>query len=190
VTAELPGWMIPPRPSGWEADDLDHLPQASRHTELIDGALIFTMLPQRSWRSRLVENLTFVLRQAAPAGFEVEREMTVRLDRKSRPEPDILITTAAYDPDRTWYGPEDVAVVIEVVSEESADRDRSLKPFKYAQARIPFFWRVEDEEGAARVHTYELDTMTNSYVPTGIHRGRLKAASPFSLDVDLTALVP
>jgi Uma2 family endonuclease len=190
VTAELPGWMIPPRPSGWEADDLDHLPQAPRHTELIDGALIFTMLPQRSWRSRLVENLTFVLRQAAPAGFEVEREMTVRLDRKSRPEPDILITTAAYDPDRTWYGPEDVAVVIEVVSEESADRDRSLKPFKYAQARIPFFWRVEDEEGAARVHTYELDTMTNSYAPTGIHRGRLKAASPFSLDVDLTALVP
>ncbi|GHF54936.1 Uma2 family endonuclease [Streptomyces sp. ET3-23] len=190
MTAELPDWMIPPRPSGWEAGDLDNLHQAPRHTELIDGALIFMMSPQRSWHSRLVENLTFALRQATPAGFEAEREMTVRLDRKSRPEPDILVSTAAYDPDRTWYAPEDVPLVVEVVSEESADRDRSLKPFKYAQARIPHFWRVEDEAGSPVVHTYELDTMTSSYVPTGIHRGRLKVSVPFSLDIDLDALVP
>jgi Uma2 family endonuclease len=190
VTAEFPDWMIPPRPSGWEADDLDHLPQAPRHTELIDGALIFMMSPQRSWHSRLVESMTFALRHAAPVGFEVEREMTVRLDRKSRPEPDILVATAAYDPDRTWYAPEDVALVIEVVSEESADRDRSLKPFKYAQSRIRHFWRVEDEAEIVTVHTYELDAMTGSYVATGIHRGRLQIAVPFPVDVDLTALVP
>ncbi|MER7790965.1 Uma2 family endonuclease [Streptomyces sp. NPDC097640] len=190
MTAELPDWMIPPRPSGWEADDLDHLPQAPRHTELIDGALIFMMSPQRSWHSRLVENLTFALRQAAPAGFDTEREMTIRLDKKSRPEPDILVTTASYDPDRTWYAPEEITLVIEVVSEESADRDRSLKPFKYAQAKIPHFWRIEDEAGAPTVHTYELDGMTSTYVATGIHRDRLKATVPFSLDIDLKSLVP
>ncbi|MEU1018445.1 Uma2 family endonuclease [Streptomyces sp. NPDC005900] len=190
MTAELPDWMIPPRISGWEADDLDLLTQAPRHTELIDGALIFMMSPQRSWHARLVENLTFALRQAAPVGFDAEREMTVRLDKKSRPEPDILVTTAPYDPDRTWYAPEDVALVIEVVSEESADRDRSLKPFKYAQARIPHFWRVEDESGAPTVHTYELDTMTSTYVATGIHRNRLKVSVPIPLDIDLDGLVP
>lgn len=168
MTAELPDWMIPPRPSGWEADDLDHLPQAPRHTELIDGALIFRMPPHRSWHSRLAGNLTFALRQTAPEGFETEREMTVRLDKKSRPEPDILVTTAAYDPDRTW----------------------SLKPFKYAQARIPHLWRVEDEAGTPTVHTYELDTMTGTYVATGIHRERLKAAVPFPTDIDLKILVP
>ncbi|MGW0927914.1 Uma2 family endonuclease [Streptomyces sp. NPDC002644] len=182
--------MVPPRPSGWEADDLDHLPQAPRHTELIDGALIFTLAPQRSWHARLVENMTFTLRREAPAGFEAEREMTVRLDRKSRPEPDILVSTAAYDPDRTWYGPDEVTLVVEVVSEESADRDRSLKPFKYAQAGIAHFWRVEDEAGAPTVHTYELDMMTRTYVPTGIHRGRLKVSVPFPLDIDLDDLVP
>ncbi|MEU2131848.1 Uma2 family endonuclease [Streptomyces sp. NPDC018352] len=190
MTAELPDWMIPPRPSGWEADDLDHLPQAPRHTELIDGALIFMMSPQRSWHSRLVENLTFTLRQAAPAGFETEREMTIRLDKKSRPEPDTLVTTTPYDPDRTWYAPEDVALVIEVVSEESADRDRSLKPFKYAQAKIPHFWRIEDEAGVPAVHTYELDGMTGTYVATGIHRGRLKVSVPFPVDIELDSLVP
>ncbi|MFI6347607.1 Uma2 family endonuclease [Streptomyces sp. NPDC050560] len=179
-----------PHPSGWEADDLDHLPQAPRHTELIDGALIFMVSPQRSWHSRLVENLTFVLRRALPPGYEVEREMTVRLDRSSRPEPDVVVATVAYDPDRTWYAPQDVAVVVEVVSEESADRDRSLKPFKYARAGIPHFWRVEDESGRAAAHTYELDGMTRSYVATGIHRGTLKVGAPEVLRVDLTALVP
>ncbi|MGW5674007.1 Uma2 family endonuclease [Streptomyces sp. NPDC003860] len=190
MTADFPEWMIPPRPSGWEADDLDHLPQAPRHTELIDGALIFMMSPQRSWHSRLVENLTFALRHAGPAGFEVERGMTVRLDKKSRPEPDVLITTAPYDPDRTWYAPGEVALVIEVVSEESADRDRSLKPFKYAQSGIAHFWRIEDESGAPTVHTYELDAMTGAYVATGIHRNRLKVSVPFPLDLDLDQLVP
>ncbi|MGW6710613.1 Uma2 family endonuclease [Streptomyces sp. NPDC054956] len=182
--------MFPPRPSGWEADDLDHLPQAPRHTELIDGALIFMMSPQRSWHSRLVENLTFALRQAAPQGFEVEREMTVRLDRSSRPEPDVLVATVGYDPDRTRYLPEEVALVVEVVSDESADRDRSIKPFKYAQAGIPHFWRVEDEQGAPAVHVYELDSLTRSYVATGIHRARLKVPVPFAADIDLTVLTP
>lgn len=116
--------------------------------------------------------------------------MTVRLDNKSRPEPDILVTTAAYEPDRTWYAPDDVTLVIEVVSEESADRDRSLKPFKYAQAKIAHFWRIEDEGGAPAVHTYELDLMTSTYVPTGIHRNRLKTSAPFDLDIGLTGLVP
>ncbi|GAV42539.1 hypothetical protein Saa2_05470 [Streptomyces acidiscabies] len=50
--------------------------------------------------------------------------MTVRLDRRSRFEPNVLVATAAYDPDRTWYAPEDVVLVVEVVSEESAARDR------------------------------------------------------------------
>ncbi|QZZ32837.1 MULTISPECIES: Uma2 family endonuclease [unclassified Streptomyces] len=182
--------MYPPRPSGWEADDLDHLSQAPRHTELIDGALIFMMSPQRSWHGLVVDNLNFALRQTIPEGFQAAREMTVRLDKKNRPEPDVLVTTAAYNPDRTWYAPEDVVLVVEVVSEESAHRDRLVKPNKYAQAGIPHFWRVEDEGGAPVVHVYEFDTMTSAYVATGIYRDRLKTAVPFPLDLDLTSLVP
>ncbi|WP_408909767.1 Uma2 family endonuclease [Streptomyces luteolus] len=182
--------MYPPRRSGWEADDLDHLPQAPRHTELIDGALIFRLVPQRSWHSRLVTSLSFALRQAAPEGFDAALEMTVRLDKKSRPEPDVLVATVPYEPDRTSYLPEEVALVVEVVSEESVDRDRNIKPFKYAQAGIPHFWRVEDEDGESAVHVYELDRVTHSYVPTGIHRGRLKTTVPFVMDIDLESLTP
>ncbi|WP_017589445.1 Uma2 family endonuclease [Nocardiopsis ganjiahuensis] len=97
----LPEWMRPPRDEGWFAEDLDHLPEAPRHTELIDGALVFMTSPQRSWHGRLVTGLTTALTGQAPEGVEVERGMTVRLDARNRPEPDLLVTSAPYDPDRT-----------------------------------------------------------------------------------------
>ncbi|MGW0736717.1 Uma2 family endonuclease [Streptomyces sp. NPDC002851] len=186
----LPDWMRPPRPEGWFADDLDRLPEAPRHTELIDGALVFMMSPQRSWHSRVVDNLTFALRQVAPEGFEAEREMTVRLDDRNRPEPDLLVTTAPYDPDRTWFAPADVALVVEVVSPESAHRDRTVKLRKYAEAGIPHYWCVEDEHAAPVVHVYELDAPTGTYVPVGIFRGSLKRPVPFDISLDLDGLVP
>ncbi|MET8974277.1 Uma2 family endonuclease [Streptomyces sp. NPDC004539] len=189
MTEELPDWTTPPRLTGWEADDLDHLPEAPKHIELIDGALIFRLLPQQQWCSRVTSEMASALVQAAPAGLTVVRQMTVRLDKQSRTEPDILVTTAPCERDRTWFAPEDVPLIVEVASPESAARDRSIKPFKYAQAGIPNFWRIEEEgEGEFVVHVYELDTVTNAYVPTGIHRERLKVSVPFPLDIDLAAL--
>jgi Uma2 family endonuclease len=185
----LPDWMRPPRAEGWFADDLDHLPQAPRHTELIDGALVFMMSPQRSWHGRLVTALTVALAEQAPEGREVEREMTIRLDERNRPEPDLLVTTAPYDPDRTWYAPETVALVVEVVSPESAHRDRGVKLRKYAEAGIAHYWCIEDEAGDPVVHAYELDTATGRYAPAGIFRGTLQRPVPFDVRLDLAALV-
>ena len=186
----LPEWMRPPREEGWFADDLDHLPEAPRHTELIDGALVFMMSPQRSWHARVVTTLTSTLMQQAPEGFEVEREMTVRLDRRNRPEPDVLITRSTFDPDRTWHAPEDVVLVIEVVSPESAHRDRTVKLRKYAEAGIPHYWCVEDESSVPVVHVYELDRPTGVYAPAAIVREFLERAVPFEVGIDLGALVP
>ncbi|MET7302887.1 hypothetical protein [Embleya sp. NPDC005575] len=43
-----PPWMYPPNGTHWTADDMDRLPpEAPRHAELIDGALIFMLSPQR-----------------------------------------------------------------------------------------------------------------------------------------------
>ncbi|MFJ3790741.1 Uma2 family endonuclease [Kitasatospora sp. NPDC090091] len=188
--SELPDWMYPPREEGWFADDLDHLPQAPRHTELIDGALVFMMSPQRSWHSRVVSGLTVALESLVPDGFLAEREMTIKLDRRNRPEPDLVVAEAEYDPDRTWYAPSDVALVVEVVSPESADRDRFVKVRKYAEAGIPHYWIVEEEDGLPVAHVFELETSTTSYAPAGIFRGRLERPVPFPVVVDLDALVP
>lgn len=170
----LPDWMRPPRAEGWFAEDLDRLPEAPRHTELIDGALVFMMSPRRSWHGRLVTGLTVALMAQAPDGMEVEREMTIRLDARNRPEPDLLLTTAPYDADRTWFAPEDVQLVIEVVSPESAHRDRTVKLRKYAEAGIPHYWCIEDEDTVPAVHVYELDEPTGSYAPAASSAMRSK----------------
>ncbi|MEC3951887.1 Uma2 family endonuclease [Nocardia sp. CDC153] len=188
MTATLPEWMYPPRPSGWEADDLDRIPNLPRHTELIDGALIFMMSPQRSWHARIILRLTDALAAQAPEGYTVEPQMTVKLSKRSRPEPDVVVAAVPYDAKRTQFLADEVSLAIEVVSDESQERDRETKPFKYARAGIRYYWRIEDEGGAPVVHSYELDELTRSYVPTGPHRDSLSMRVPFPIEIDLDKL--
>ena len=188
--AAVPEWMRPPRPEGWYADDLDELAEAPRHTELIDGALVFMMSPQRVWHARMVTALVNSLTHQAPPGVEVDREITIRLDKWNRPEPDLLAAAAPYDPSRTFYTPEETLLVVEVVSPESAHRDRTVKLRKYAEAGIADYWRIEEEDGSPVVHAYELDGPTRSYVPTAIHRNELRTTTPFAITLDLNGLVP
>ena len=186
----VPEWMRPPRPEGWYADDLDRLAEAPRHIELLDGALVLPRSPQRVWHTRLVTALVNAITENAPPGIEVEREMTIRLDERNRPEPDLLATTTAYDPDRTFYKPDEVLLVVEVVSPESAHRNRAVKLRKYAEAGIAHYWRIEDEDGAPVVHAYELDEPTRSFAPTGIHRHQFRSVTPFAVKLQLDRLVP
>ncbi|MEV7870255.1 Uma2 family endonuclease [Streptomyces sp. NPDC088124] len=186
----LPDWMRPPRAEGWLAEDLDRLPEAPRHTELIDGALVFMMSPQRWWHGHLVTMLTVALMEQAPADVRVGREMTIKLDQRNRPEPDLVVTTAEFESDRTWFAPDEVLLAVEVVSPESAHRDRTVKLRKYAEAGIPHYWRIEDEDGAPVVHVYELDGPTASYVPVGIFRDSLRRPVPFEISLDLEKLAP
>ncbi|GHF33556.1 Uma2 family endonuclease [Streptomyces morookaense] len=115
--------------------------------------------------------------------------MTIPLSVKGRPEPDVVAANVPYDPHRTRFLPEEVALVVEVVSDESQERDRETKPFKYARAGIPHFWRIEEERGLPVVHSYELDETTRAYVATGIHRERIRTSVPFGIDIDLVRLV-
>lgn len=190
MPAAPPDWMRPPRAEGWFAEDLDRLPEAPRHTELIDGALTFRTTPQRPWHGRVVTALTTALMAQAPPGFEVEREMTIRLDARNRPEPALLLTTLPYDPDRTSYPPDAVRLVVEVVSPESAHRNRTVKLRKYAESEIPHYWCIDDENGAPVVHVYELDEPTRAYAPAGIFRGSLRRPVPFEISLDLDKLAP
>ncbi|GAA2502188.1 Uma2 family endonuclease [Streptomyces longisporus] len=183
-------WPVPP-PGGWTADDLDRIPGLPPHTELIDGSLVF-MSPQTAFHARCMRLLENTLLGQAPDHLDVMREMTVKLDAKNRPEPDILVfpMEANTGPDQTWYKPEDVILAVEVVSDDSRERDREVKPRKYAAAGVPHFWRVEQDEdkGYPVVYVYELDPATKSYGLTGIFHDRLKVSVPFDIEIDLTAV--
>lgn len=115
--------------------------------------------------------------------------MTIRLDARNRPDPDILATSAEYDPDRTFFDPADVVLVVEVTSPESEHRGRTVKLRKYAEAGIRHYWCVGEEEHRPVVRVYELDEPTRQYVPTGIIRDLLECVAPFPIRLDLDDLV-
>ncbi|MGK5732590.1 Uma2 family endonuclease [Streptomyces sp. URMC 124] len=191
MPAVLPDWFYPLRDSGWEADDLDHVPELPRHTDLIDGSLVLMTSPQRSWHDRVIRRLTAVLEEQVLGDCTAEARMTVRLDGKNHLEPDVMVAAVPYAPERTRFLPGEVMLVVEVVSDESCSRDRETKPFKYARAGSPHFWRIEieDEGGLPAIHSYEPDETTRAYVATGIHRGRFKTSASFALEINLEGLV-
>jgi Uma2 family endonuclease len=192
MTAEpLPAWFMPP-PGGWTADHMDNLPPGVPRMELIDGALVL-LSPQTKFHSRVMVNLVHDLQAVAPEDVDVLAEMTMKLGRYQRPEPDLVVYRDRSDGNETdtHVLPEDVLVVVEIVSQESRERDRTTKPLKYAQAGIPHFWRIEREENGPAIHVYELDgTKDPRYVPVTIARERLKLDVPFPIDIDVKALAP
>ncbi|MFI0807279.1 Uma2 family endonuclease [Streptomyces echinatus] len=186
--ASTPSWPTPPE-GGWTADDLDRLPNLPPHTELIDGSLVFVS-PQTMFHVRAVSFFEWQLQSLAPEEFEAVREFTIDIDRQNRPEPDVVVVRAdvVEDPYQTRFPAESVILAIEVVSEDSVSRDRETKPLKYARAKIPHYWRVENENGRPAVHVFELEPTTGSYTGTGIFRERMKLDVPFPLDLDLTQI--
>ncbi|OLT34924.1 restriction endonuclease [Actinomadura sp. CNU-125] len=188
IADQVPDWLRPP-PEGWTADHLDELPPGAPRMEMIDGALIM-MSPQTSFHSQVVRRLANALEDTAPTSLGVETEMGIKLGERQRPEPDIVVFHVPEEGSRrTFYLPDEVILVVEVVSRESEVRDRDTKRVRYAEAGIQHYWLVEKEDERPVVHTLELDKATGSYVATQIARTRLKLDVPFAMDIDLTTLV-
>ncbi|MGW2177199.1 Uma2 family endonuclease [Streptomyces sp. NPDC001732] len=186
--APEPRWAVPPV-GGWTADDLDTLPNLPPHTELIDGSLVFVS-PQTLFHSRAVSFFEWQLQSLLPHDLEVVREFTVDIDIQNRPEPDVVVVRADVVEGlrQTRFPADSVLLAIEVVSEESVTRDRETKPVKYARAKIPHYWRVENHDDRAVVYVFELEPSTGTYTSTGIFHDRMKVSVPFPVDLDLTAI--
>ncbi|RPE41100.1 Uma2 family endonuclease [Streptomyces sp. Ag109_O5-1] len=181
-------WPVPPR-DGYTVDDLFTLPDLPPHTELIDGSLVFVS-PQRDFHSTMIDLLVAGLRRTVPKAFKVRREMTVVLDRRNGPEPDLSVVhaEAVTGLEQTRFEAADVVLAVEVVSPDSEARDRDTKPHKYAAAGIPHFWLVE-MTGTGKhpvVRVYELDPVTKAYTLAGAYREQLKVGDPFDIDVDIS----
>ncbi|SPL98541.1 unnamed protein product [[Actinomadura] parvosata subsp. kistnae] len=141
-------------------------------------------LPQTGFHMLTLRLLEWSLHP--PEDLAVAREMTVTLGPRQRPEPDILIVKrSAFTTKVTSFKPEDVHLAVEVVSDESRERDRTTKPIRYSDAGIKHFWRVEQDDGIPVAYTFELEPAVEAYVPTGVHRERLRTNIGFDVDLDL-----
>jgi Uma2 family endonuclease len=183
-------WPRPPQ-DGYTVDDLFTLPELPSRTELIDGSLVFPS-PQRMFHSVVVDLLVGGVRRDLPTEFKVTRNMTVVLDSRNGLAPDVGVVhaSAITGPDQMSFRAEDVLLAVEVVSPDSESRDRTTKPYKYAAAGIPNFWRVERGGIGSEpvVHVYELDPLTKAYVHMGMQREQLKVGKPCAIEIDLGAV--
>jgi Uma2 family endonuclease len=139
------------------AEEYDALPE-NRFRELVDGAIQMMATPPGR-HQKIARRLIGALENVAPRHLEVVGVQEVRLAGLLRRNPDVVLVTAdAYgDGLRSRYSPNEVELVVEIVSPGSESTDRYVKPREYAKAGLPHFWRVEIAPEIA-VHTFRLVT--------------------------------
>jgi Uma2 family endonuclease len=130
--------------------------------------------------------LEHALRRTIPPDLRVRREMTVTLDRRQRPEPDLVVlhADAVRDLGQTTFMRGDVVPAVEAVSPEPRSRDHKRKPMLYAEAGIEHFWLVERECTKPVLYTYHLDPIKPEYEKTGTFEGAFKLDSPYPIEID------
>jgi Uma2 family endonuclease len=179
-----------PPPGGWTTDDLDNLPDDGRRRELLDGVLIMSPSPTAAHQI-IAGRLMVALEEACPDEYGVTQGVEVRINHRRSFIPDVLVTTAAAAARRTAkYEPHEVVLAVEIVSDSSESMDRVLKPALYAKAGIPFYWRIEVEDGALVVYTYKIDPVDEVYTQTGRWTEYVETAEPFPVTLPIAQLTP
>jgi Uma2 family endonuclease len=175
-----------PAPGDWTTDDLDALPDDGRRLELIDGVPIVSPSPTTG-HQRIAMLLGAALDSMCPPELAVTQAVDVRINRRRSLTPDVLVTTAdATARNVSHYLPAEVVLAVEIVSPGSLAMDRIMKPALYAEAGIPYFWRVETD-GGVRVATYRLDAGTDVYALTGEFDDVIDVSQPFAMSLRIAA---
>lgn len=173
-----------PPPDGFTVRDLPRLIEViDAHFELLDGEVVM-MAPATLWHDEVVDLLKHALRRIAPRSVVIATEKGIDLDHTA-PEPDVLaVSREAVQSSSLVFSSSDVHLAVEVVSPGTKTKDRTLRPAQYAEAGIKCFWRVENEDDAMVVYTFEL-LPEGGYAPTGVFRDRVKVDRPFAIDIEL-----
>lgn len=185
-------WMFPPA-EGWTVDQVKDL-ELPFDWELMDGVIV-PRGQTRLWHDHVRDELRSRLKDARPDMHAVYVERCVMLDEYTFVKPDVVVfDSRGVDLLAVDCTPADkVKLAVEVVSPGSRSEDRIRKPARFAEARIPCYWRVElERDGKLAVHEYWLHDETRSYVTAPmhpVHRDKLITEVPFPIEIDLTALL-
>lgn len=180
----------PPSHRGWTADDLDGFPYDGYRRELIDGALIVSPTPT-DIHQVIAGRLMVALEETCPETFHVTQAVEIQINSRRCFIPDVLVTTAEAAARRgAKYAPDEVLLAVEIVSSGSQAMDRILKPAVYAEAGIPYFWRIETEDGQVVVHTYKLDLGHEVYRSVGESTDLVDTPGPWPIKLPVSRITP
>lgn len=148
------------------AEEYDALPE-SRYRELVDG-VVQMMASPNGRHQEIAGDLRNALNRLGRPRYRAIEAIEVRLDDSHRRNPDVLVVPGeVFVGERCRYLPHEVLLAVEVVSPGSETADRRVKPIEYAEAGVPFYWRIEPTP-ILTVHAYRLGS--RRYVAAGQFR--------------------
>ena len=161
---------INPPPGPWTVDDLERIPDGGFRIEIHEGNLVL-MSPATMWHADVARRIANAL---LAAGRVASNEVGVKKSDRSTRIADVAVFKERPENRKmAFWHPDDLALVVEVVSESSKDDDRFIKPRWYARAGIAEYWRVEeaaDDQDEAIIITYKLTSTADGeqqYLQTG-----------------------
>ncbi|WP_018350904.1 Uma2 family endonuclease [Longispora albida] len=174
---------------GMTPEEYEALPEDGTRRELIDGVLHVTptpSIPHQTFAGLLMTQLAL----SAPEEYLVTQAVEIKLKETLRYVPDLLVVTAdvmdaARPPCRV--APSQVILAAEIVSPSTTSMDRITKPAQYAQAGIPWFWRIETRP-TLRVTAHQISANGGVYELAGEFSTRIKLEDPWPMDIDLQPL--
>jgi Uma2 family endonuclease len=172
------------RERDYSLEDVLALPEEAPRVELDNGVVI--VVPKPSLNHNDTANLLWMwLRQNAPAHLRPATELGVVVSHRNTLEPDVLLLRRSVA-NHHFFEPQDVELVVEVVSPGTKRRDRLEKPALYARAGIPHFWRIEQDP----VHVFAYDLVDGRYDLVADATEELLLNEPFEIKLPIRDITP
>ncbi|QLQ39789.1 Uma2 family endonuclease [Micromonospora robiginosa] len=174
--------MLPERHE-WTVDDVGDLPEDLPY-ELINGRLIVPS-PALLHQDLCVE-LLLALRANCPKEFQVGIDLSMRVDHRNEPRPDV-VAVARGNADRSPLPGEDAVLAVEVVPHDWNFGDLWDKAIVYACAGVQTYWVVDPTHERITLTEYALGAH-RVYEETSHTSGLFVTERPWKVSVDLPAL--
>jgi Uma2 family endonuclease len=176
----------------WTLEEYHATSEFNARVDLVEGQLR-VMAPPRPIHNRVAFRLQVAIDAASPATWQVDYGVGVLLsDHPKKPTevmPDLTIFSSNHDLRRSPILPEEVLLVVEVVSPSSQRKDRFEYPRYYARAGIPHYWRVDTPATGPQVRIVTHRLVGRVYAETGEFAGELKVEEPFPMAFDVASLI-
>jgi Uma2 family endonuclease len=188
-TAPVP-WGPDPirqRIGGYTIEDVLDLPDGAPRVELLDG--VMNVVPSPSGAHQEIEGLLWLwLRQRVGDAYRALMAVGIAVDLQNSLEPDVVLLRQPVDVQRRLYLPDQVAIAVEVVSPSTKRRDRFVKPGAYAAAKVPHFWRIEQDP--LRVFAYDLVDGAYQLAGEADIESELVLTKPFEIRLPIRDIAP
>jgi len=135
-------------------EDVVALPDDAPRVELRDGVMIVVPSPTIG-HQEIGTMLWLWFRNNSPREFRPSVATGLAVSINHTLEPDVLLVRSeTINPSSHFSTVEQIVIAVEIVSPGTKRRDLLEKPADYAGARVPYFWRIEQDP--VHLFAYEL----------------------------------